>query len=175
MPVLFLLRHAKSSWDDPALDDFDRPLAPRGLKAAPTMGREMASRGWVPDLALVSPAARAAQSWALVSAAFADVPPTQFEENLYMATPQTMLGFVTGLDEAAEGIVLVGHNPGMEELALLLAGPGSDETAEARMAAKFPTAALARLAFDGPWVSLAPQAAQLTHFIRPRDLPTGRA
>lgn len=171
MRELFLLRHAKSSWDDPTLDDFDRPLAERGRKAAPVMGRAMAARGWVPQAAFVSAALRARQTWRLVAGGLGgQAPRAVHDEALYMASPERLLGFLQRAPEDAGRVVLVGHNPGLEELALLLAGPASDEEALSRLREKFPTAALARFEIACPWRALAPAAAQLTHFLRPRDL-----
>ncbi len=166
MKTLCLLRHAKSSWDDAALDDFDRPLAERGLKAAPLIGRLMAKRGWLPDLALVSPAARARETWRLVSAELPAPVETRFEPAIYMAAPDDILALLRALPDAASSVILVGHNPGLEQSAALLAGPESDQQALARMTEKFPTAALAR--FDV--TTIAANDAALTDFIRPGDL-----
>lgn len=170
MPALLLLRHAKSSWDDPDLDDFDRPLAPRGRNAAPRMGAEIASCGWQPDLALVSTAARARQTWDLVLPALNGVPETVLDRHLYLAPPATILALLKGAPPPAETAIVVGHNPGMEMLALSLSGPGSDDDALRTMAEKFPTAALARFEFDGSWADLGTAKTRLTHFVRPRDL-----
>lgn len=177
MPTLFLLRHAKSSWDDPGLADFDRPLAKRGRKAAPLVGAEMARRGWLPDLALVSTAKRARQTWKRVGAALAssDRPTgggarTRFEDRLYMAAPGTILALLGDVAGDVANVVIVGHNPGLEETALLLAAPGSDAPALETMRTKFPTAGLARFTFDGSWRDLRPGGAELTDFVRARDL-----
>ena len=167
MKTLYLLRHAKSSWDDPALDDFDRPLSGRGQKAAPLVGRYMAERGWQPDLALVSPAVRARDTWSLASAELPAPVETRFEPAIYMALPGDLLTLLRETD-APGSVILIGHNPGLEDLAARLAGPGSDPRARARMAEKFPTTALAR--FDV--AALEPGAAILTDFIRPKDLPS---
>lgn len=166
MKTLCLLRHAKSSWDDPALDDFDRPLAERGLKAAPRIGRLMAKRGWQPDLALVSPAARARETWRLVSAELPAPVETRFEPAIYMAATDDIMALLRALPDVASSVILVGHNPGLEQSAVLLAGPDSDPEALARMAEKFPTAALAR--FDV--TAIEPGGATLTAFVRPGDL-----
>jgi len=167
MRTLYLLRHAKSSWDDPSLDDFDRPLSERGRKAAPLIGRYMAEHGWQPDLALVSPAVRARDTWQLVAPELPAPVQTRFEPAIYMAEPEALLTLLR--DIAAPGsVILVGHNPGLEQLAAILAGPGSDLQARARMTEKFPTAALAR--FDVH--AMEPGGAMLTDFIRPKDLPS---
>lgn len=168
MKTLYLLRHAKSSWDAPALGDFDRPLNKRGRKTAPLVGRLMAERGWLPGLALVSPAIRARDTWRLVSGEFPAPVETRFEQAIYMAEPDKILALLQEND-APGSVVLVGHNPGLEQCAALLAGPQSDPQARARMAEKFPTGALAR--FDVS-AGLEPGGAALTDFVRPKDLPS---
>ncbi|QKV17133.1 SixA phosphatase family protein [Oricola thermophila] len=170
MNTLLLLRHAKSSWDDPLLEDFDRPLARRGREAAPAMGRLMAERGWLPDLALVSPAARARETWALLAAALPAPVEPRLEPSLYMAAPEEILALLRALDTTPETVLVIGHNPGLEECAALLAAPGSDPRALARMRRKFPTAALARFAFEGPWSALGSRGARLLDFLKPKDL-----
>ena len=94
MKQLLLLRHAKSSWDDPGLADFDRPLSGRGLKTAPLIGRELARRDWLPDLALVSPALRTRDTWRLVAAELPARVPAEFVEALYEATAADILAAV---------------------------------------------------------------------------------
>lgn len=168
MRQLFLLRHAKSSWDTPALADFDRPLAERGLKAARFVGRELAARDWLPDLALVSPALRTRETWRLVAAELPGHPRATFAEPLYDASAGDIMNEVRRADPASGCLMVVGHNPGLENLAKQLAGPRSETKARERLEEKFPTTALARFVFDGDWSGLA--SARLTHFLRPRDL-----
>ncbi len=112
MRQLLLLRHAKSSWDDAKLADFDRPLAPRGLKTAPLMGRELARRGWLPDLALVSPALRTRDTWRLVAAELPKHVPAEFAEELYEAAPAAILARVR--QAKATSLIVIGHNPGLQ-------------------------------------------------------------
>ncbi|QDZ02020.1 histidine phosphatase family protein [Nitratireductor mangrovi] len=169
MPELLLLRHAKSSWDDPTLADFDRPLAQRGRRAAHAMGKEILRRGWVPDLAIVSPALRTRQTWQLVADALPALD-TRFDATIYEAGPQAILAAIRNADNDCRRLIVVGHNPGMEDLAAMLANAGTDAAAVDRLRTKFPTAALARFAFDGIWSDLAAGGATLTHFLRPRDL-----
>jgi phosphohistidine phosphatase len=166
--TLFLLRHAKSGWDDPALADFDRPLAPRGRQAAPLVGREMKKRGWLPDLALVSSARRTVETWKLAAAEFSEEPAVQFSRALYHAGPQELIAALRAVPESCRSVILVGHNPGLEELAVMLAGAGSDPNALGAVKEKFPTGALARFEFDEPWTEL--RTTTLTHFLRPKDL-----
>jgi phosphohistidine phosphatase len=174
MKQLLLLRHAKSSWDDPALADFDRPLAPRGRKAAPRMGRELAARGWLPQSVLSSPAARTRETWSLVAAELPGAASATFPKALYMATPERLLTKVRKTPESVTALLLIGHNPGLEELAALLASEDSDPRALKRLATKFPTAALARFQFDSKWAELHAGAARLSHLIQPRDLAQER-
>lgn len=166
MKTLILLRHAKSSWDDPDLDDFERPLAKRGRKAAGLAGGFMAERGWVPGLALVSPARRARETWERVAAALPGRVETRFEEALYMAGPDDILALLRDAAGLPGAVLVIGHNPGLEECARRLAGPASDPDALARLTEKFPTAALAR--FEA--ATLEPGGAALTDFVRPKDI-----
>ncbi|MCG6114741.1 MAG: histidine phosphatase family protein [Mesorhizobium sp.] len=168
--TLLLLRHAKSSWDDPALADFDRPLAPRGETAAPVMGAEMARRGWRPDHALVSPSRRTRETWALVAPCLAEAPAEGFPERLYMAGADDLMAVVREAPAHLETLLVVGHNPGLEDFAARLAGDASAAGALDRMRTKFPTGALARFEFEGAWRDLAHGSARLTHFLRPKDL-----
>ena len=170
MPLkqLLILRHAKSSWDDSELADFDRPLAPRGLKTAPLMGRELARRGWLPDLALVSPALRTRDTWRLVAQELPKSVLAQFAEELYEAAAGAILARVR--QARAKSLLVIGHNPGLQQFALRLAGAGSDEAVFKKIEAKFPTAALARFTLDEDWADLAFGSAKLTHCLRPKDL-----
>jgi phosphohistidine phosphatase len=170
MKKLLLLRHGKSSWDDTTLADFDRPLAPRGVKAAKRVGRELAGRDWLPEHALVSPAARARETWELVAAELPDAPSADFPRKLYDASPEELLAQIKRVPAKVGTLLLLGHNPALEELARQLAGGDSDHSAIAGLREKFPTAALARFKFDGKWKELGPGAARLTHCLRPRDL-----
>jgi phosphohistidine phosphatase len=170
MKRLLLLRHAKSSWDDPALADFDRPLAPRGRKAAERMGRELAARNWLPQLALVSSAARTRETWGLVAAALSGSVSTDFPDALYDATAENILSEIQRTPKAVKTLLVLGHNPGLEDLARRLAGDNSEAKALQRLREKFPTAALARFDFDGKWAGLGFGGARLTHFLRPKDL-----
>ncbi len=167
---LLLLRHAKSSRDDPELADFDRPLAPRGERAAPLIASTMAARGWRPDVALVSPAARARRTFELAAAQAGWQPELHMLDALYMAEPEALLAEIRKAPAHAATVLLVGHNPGLEELAVALAGDGSDRAALGLLQQKFPTAALARLEVDRHWRDLDERQARLTDFLRPRHL-----
>ena len=168
MKQLLLLRHAKSSWDDPDLNDFDRPLAERGFKAARLMGRELAARDWLPDQALVSSALRTRDTWRLVAAELPVHPRVAFAETLYDASAAAILGQIRKADPSSDNLAVIGHNPGLEDLAKQLAAPTSEAKARKRLEEKFPTAALARFVFEGEWSALS--FARLTHCLRPKDL-----
>jgi phosphohistidine phosphatase len=170
MKRLLLLRHAKSSWDDPALADFDRPLAPRGRKAAERMGRELAARSWLPQLALVSPTARTRETWELVAAALPGSVSADFPDRLYDASAGDVLSGIQHTPKAVKTLLILGHNPGLEDLARRLAGANSEAKALQQLREKFPTAALARFDFDGKWAELGFGRARLTHCLRPKDL-----
>lgn len=168
MKQLLLLRHAKSSWEDPDLDDFDRPLDKRGLKAAQLMGHELATRDWLPDLALVSSALRTRDSWRLVAVELPALPEVVFARALYGASAADILNQIRQADPSSGSLLVVGHNPGLQDLAKQLAGPMSETKARKRLEEKFPTGALARFVFEGDWSGLS--SARLTHCLRPKDL-----
>lgn len=172
MPELLLLRHAKSDWNDRRLDDFDRPLAPRGRRAALRMGRYLHDNDLVPDLALCSTARRARETLDLVLTALASEPQISYLKTLYLAPPSRMLAVLRRQDPACGRILLIAHNPGMQNLALELAGR-ERSAAACRMAEKFPTAALARFQVHA-WDRLGHQPARLLEFVRPRDLEAGQ-
>ena len=171
MKRLLLLRHAKSRWDEPRLDDFDRPLAPRGIAAAPRVAREMHRLGLLPDLVLCSTATRAVETWHLVARELPGERPVERLRDLYMASPAALLKRFRQAPDEADCLLAVGHNPGLEALALRLATPGSDREALARLRQKFPTAALTVFEVAaGSWADLGDGTARLTAFIRPREL-----
>lgn len=150
MLTLMLLRHAKSSWDNLAEADLDRPLARRGRKAAPAMGAEIARRHLLPELVLCSSAARTRQTLDLVLATWpAPHPEVVFDDAIYMASAEELLQQVHLAARRAPAparIMIVGHNPGMEDFAADLTG-GGDVEARKLLAEKYPTCALAVLTF----------------------------
>lgn len=171
MKTLLLLRHAKSSWDDPGLEDFDRPLAPRGEQAAPVMAGYLERKGLRPDLVLCSPAARARQTWALVAERLGNGIPVKELQGLYLGAPSRLLDAVRRAPDKVGCVLLVGHNPGMEHLAMALAGPGSKPKALAKLHAKFPTAALAEITFDAAsWRDVGHGGGRLKRLVWPKDL-----
>ena len=165
--TLHLLRHAKSS-RDAGVDDADRPLAPRGARAAAALGVYLAQERLVPDLVLCSTARRAVETWERVAAELPRAPTVRRERALYLAAPEDLLARLARVDDAVRSVLLVGHNPGLASLAAALAA--SDREALERIG-KFPTAALATFALGrGGWRALAAHGARLVRFVRPRDL-----
>ena len=171
MKTLYLLRHAKSSWDEPTLDDFDRPLAARGRAAAPRIGAFMRAHGWIPDLVLCSAARRARETWALVAAALdADIAAT-YTDALFHGSPFRLLAVLRRAPDSAASVALVGHSPGIENLAARLSGPGSDVAGLDLLRGKFPTAALAVIELGADrWDAVDEGSGRLVRFVRPRDL-----
>lgn len=166
---LMLLRHAKSAWPD-GVADHDRPLAERGRKAAPLLGAHMRRNGLIPELAIVSTARRAQETWALVKGFLPPSIPVRATRDIYEVEAATLLTTLRTVDPAIRSLLVVGHNPGMEDLAHLLAGVGKQE-ALAHMRQKFPTAALAVFEFDASgWQALAAGGCRLTDFATPRQL-----
>jgi phosphohistidine phosphatase len=151
---LYLLRHAKSSWKDGSLDDHDRPLAGRGRKASKAIGRYLRDHDIEPELVLCSSAKRARQTLERLGPAGVDA---HIEPELYGAGAHELLERLHAVPEAVASVMLIGHNPGMQQLAYMLAGLDD----------KFPTAALATFECDG-WPTL--ERAELVDYVRPREL-----
>ena len=167
---LLLLRHAKSSWDEPGLPDLARPLAPRGRRTAPRMAQRMLERRWVPDLVLASPAERVRETWRLMAPQLGEQIPCRTLRTLYPGAPSRLLLTLRRAPDAARNILLIGHNPGLAAFAASLCGAGA-KTARERMSSKFPTAGLAVIDFDlARWADLAPGTGRLKAFVRPKDL-----
>lgn len=156
MKTLILLRHAKSDWADPELADHDRPLAARGRDAAPRMGAWLKAHGPVPDLVLCSTATRARQTLALALEALGADPETRFDRGLYLAGGAGVLARLRQAPDAAATVMVVGHNPDLEQLSRRLATTG-DRAALDRLAEKYPTAGLAVIALPaGRWAEAGP-------------------
>ena len=164
---LLLLRHAKSSWEDPELADHDRPLAPRGRRAAKLIAKHLRRQGIASELVLCSSAARTRETLELITPALGEDVPVRIEDELYAASEQVQLERVRAVADGIESLLLIGHNPGIQQLALLLAGGGENVAALAR---KYPTAALTTLEFNGRWRELGEGRAELTGFVTPKEL-----
>jgi phosphohistidine phosphatase len=167
MKRLFLLRHAKSSRKDSSLPDRDRPLAGRGRRASRAMAWYMRDHGIEPALVLCSSATRARQTLDGVAPGLGGSPEVRFESELYQASAAGLLSRLQRVGDDVPSVMLVGHNPSMERLALDLAN-GGPELAD--LGEKYPTGALAILEFGGTWSALEPDSARLTDFVKPRDL-----
>ncbi len=151
MTKLVLMRHAKSDWGDSKSPDVDRPLNARGVDAARRMGEYLREKGLVPDRILCSTARRARQTLAGLGAGLADCPGAQLEEDLYLASPETLLQAIGEVGTSAETLLVIAHNPGIEELAAILVDRGVvDGGARAAMRTGFATAALAVFELDEP-------------------------
>jgi phosphohistidine phosphatase len=167
MRRLMLLRHAKTERAEPGQRDRDRKLMKRGRADAPTLGAYMAHHDLVPDLALVSPAARAQETWDLLAAAFDKPPRLKTDDRLYNATPHKLLELIAE-PRKANGILVVGHNPGLHEFALQLIASGDVEARE-QLREKLPTSGL--VVVEVPiedWRRLRPHSARLDRFVTPR-------
>jgi phosphohistidine phosphatase len=166
MKTLLLLRHAKSSWKDSAVKDFDRPLNQRGLKAAPTIGRLMRKRKLQPDLVLSSPAERARQTSQLVLDAAGFKTELHYDERIYEASAARLFEIVSQIEDDRNVAMLVGHNPGLEELLEALTGA----------ARSLSTAALACIELDiERWSKLRAGANQLAWLVKPKELKSSKA
>jgi phosphohistidine phosphatase len=167
MKTLYLLRHAKSSWKDETLADHERPLAGRGRKAAKRMAEYMRAEGIVPALVLCSSARRACETLErLLPGPNGDME-VEIEDDLYAAGAEELLARLRRVPADVPSVLLIGHNPGLEQLAASLARAGERLP---DLEAKYPTGALAVLAFEGSWDGLRPGVAELTAFVQPRDL-----
>lgn len=158
---LVVLRHAKSAWPEDVPDEL-RPLAARGRRDAPAAGRALAASDCLPDLAVCSTAVRTRQTWELAAGQWGTPPPVRYDSRVYAAGVPELMEVVRGVPAEVETLLLVGHNPGLAELVLALAGEGLDDTLE-QVRAKFPTSAIAVLAWHGTeWTALGPGTALLT-------------
>jgi len=160
MKKLFILRHAKSSWNDPGLADFDRPLNDRGLNAAPFMGEVVAKRRFLPDTILSSPAKRAMQTALLVKETAGSNAVVQYDERIYEASPQVLGQVVSEIGEDKQSVMIVGHNPGMEGFIKYLTSSSEN----------MPTAALAVIDLNiEHWKDILPGCGTLQDIIRPKE------
>jgi phosphohistidine phosphatase len=165
---LTLLRHAKSSWADDGQEDQDRPLAPRGRKAARRLAGYLRDQGIRPDLVLCSPAARTTETLDLVRPGLDANVDVQVEEALYGAGARELLDRLRRLPETVEWAMVIGHNPGMQQLVVLLARDGP---LRERARSHFPTGALATMRLrGGSWAELGPGRADLVSYVAPREL-----
>jgi phosphohistidine phosphatase len=166
---LFVLRHAKSSWDDPELEDRERPLAPRGWRTTKVMGEHIRAAGVQPAQVVCSSALRAKQTLEGVAPGGEHL----IEPELYCASAREVIERLRRVPDELPSVMVIGHNPTTQELVLELADAGTgsaEETELAQIPRKFPTGALATLTFECGWSELTPQCARLVAFVRPKQL-----
>jgi phosphohistidine phosphatase len=170
---LILLRHAKSAWDNLSTADFERPLSSRGRKAAPLVGAYLARRGMVPGLVLSSSAKRAVETLDLACAGWQTKPTVRKLKSLYLAMPREMLRRVQAVGREPDCVMLVGHNPGIADLASWLCSHGKADQ-RARLARKFPTGAIAVIEFDvEDWGDVEADTGRLVDFVTPKQIERG--
>ena len=170
MKTLTLLRHAKSGWDDPVTRDFDRPLNPKGKRAAALMGRHWRTLGLDFDHVVASPAVRIGETIDEVVRGYGRTLAPVWDRRIYLASAVTLLDVVRDLPADAERALLVGHNPGLEDLVLMLVPDTADGMRDA-VEEKYPTATIAEMTFGvADWRDASAGGARLVRFVRPRDL-----
>jgi phosphohistidine phosphatase len=173
---LLLLRHAKSDWSKDS-DDHDRPLSARGRKAAPKMARHMRTKDYLPEVVLCSTALRSRETVALLLSTWRKKPALRYEAALYLADWPVLLANLKKAPPRASPLLLVGHNPGIEQLAIALAFQSNNPAERSRLqrlTRKFPTGALAVLDFEiASWRNLKAGSGQLIDYVRPKDLAGG--
>lgn len=172
MKRLTLLRHAKSSWADTDMRDFDRPLNKRGCQAAIKVGQYLEKNVLQPDHIHCSSAQRTRETAARVISAFSQRPSVELHEGLYLASPSAIIAHCKGTLESIDHLMVIGHNPGIQDATLTLTDATTATAQEiGSIAAKFPTAALACLDFDiDEWNCLRRQGGQLMGYVTPKDL-----
>ena len=169
MRTLALLRHLKSTRDVVDVPDHDRPLAPRGRRAGELIRGHLAAVGASPQLVLCSSAVRAVETWECVRDGLSGGPRLEVEDGLYLASSESLLSRLGRVADDVTSVLVIGHNPGIGNLALGLAGTGAGDALE-RMGDKYPTGGLATLTFEGPWPALGWGDAELAEFVVPREL-----
>jgi phosphohistidine phosphatase len=172
MRRLLLMRHAKAERLQPGGRDLDRVLDPRGRADAKTLGTYLVQHRSIPDLALVSTAARTRETWTLVAAVFAKARAASFDDRLYEAFPLPILEVIKQTAEDVGTLLVIGHNPGLQDLATMLVASGDIEARE-RLGREFPTSALATVSFVAEnWSGVHARGGRLEHFVTPRWLET---
>lgn len=170
MRTLHLLRHAKSSWDDLGIRDHDRPLSGRGERAAAAIAAYFRQAGIVPDLILCSTARRTVDTLAALRPGLPKGVRTTITRELYEVGAEALLDRVRSVPDDVASLLVIGHNPGLEDLALRLAGTGSDSGARKSLDRKFPAGGFASLDTDSDWSELGWGGARLTRFVTPKEL-----
>lgn len=171
MKKLTLLRHAKSGWDDPVARDFDRPLNDRGKRASEVVGRWMKDAGLAFDLIISSPAIRCVETIEHLAVGYGETLAPMWDKRIYLASAPSLLDVVHDAPDTAERLLMVGHNPGFEDLVLMLVPDIVGDEARDAVEEKYPTASIAEISVDvDRWADIQPGAGKLTLFKRPRDI-----
>jgi len=171
MKRLTLLRHAKSGWDDPVSRDFDRPLNARGRRASEVMGKWLRDQPRGFDLVIGSPAIRVVETIEYFAVGFGETIAPMWDKRIYLASAPTLLDVIQDIPDSADNVLMVGHNPGFEDLVLMLVPDAPDDEARDAVEEKYPTASLAEIAFDVQhWSEVKAGSGRLDRFTRPRDI-----
>lgn len=171
MKTLTLLRHAKSGWDDPVARDFDRALNDRGRRGASVIGAHMKAIGLDFDLVVSSPAVRCVETLDGVSEGYGRTLHPKWDRRIYLASCVTLLDVVHDQPDSVDRVLVCGHNPGFEDLVLLLVPDTAENGLRDAVEEKFPTSSIAEIAFDiDRWADVASGQGRLMRFVRPRDL-----
>lgn len=171
MKRLTLFRHAKSGWDDPVERDFDRPLNAKGKRAARTMGQYLRDHDLHYDRVAGSPALRVVETLEEMASGLGETIAPAWDKRVYLASAVTLLDVVHDTPDDAQSLLLVGHNPGLEDLILMLVPDRVGDGARDQVEEKYPTAAIAEIEFDAEhWADVKAGTGRLTRFVRPRDL-----
>jgi phosphohistidine phosphatase len=171
MKTLTLLRHAKSGWDDPVSRDFDRPVNARGKRASEVMGKWLKDQGVVFDLIIGSPAIRVVETIEHLAIGYGEAMTPNWDKRIYLASAEDLLEVIQGAPDSADRVLIVGHNPGFEDLVLMLVPDVAGDEARDAVEEKYPTAALAEISFDvDHWADVRAGEGKLVWFKRPRDV-----
>lgn len=171
MKKLTLLRHAKSGWDDPVARDFDRPLNAKGKRAAHRIGEYLREHDLAFDHVVASPAVRVIETLEHVAEGAGETLAPSWDKRLYLASAVSLLDVIQESDDAHDSLLLAGHNPGLEDLVLLLVPDDPDDQARDQVEEKFPTASIAEIHFPvDRWEDVRANSGALSYFVRPRDL-----
>jgi len=168
---LTLLRHAKSGWDDPVSRDFDRPLNAKGKRAAERVGQYLRAQDIHFDHVVASPAVRVVETIEHLAEGTGELMAPAWDKRIYLASAVSLLDVVQEADDAYESLLVVGHNPGLEDLVLMLVPDRPEDAARGQVEEKFPTASVAEISFPVErWEDVRPNGGELSRFVRPRDL-----
>ncbi len=171
MKTLTLFRHAKSGWDAPVDRDFDRPINERGVKGAKLIGRHLRAKSWAFDYVISSPAVRCTETLDALWEGYGEILHPNWDRRIYLASGATLLDVVQDLPDTVENVLICGHNPGLEDLILMLVPDKAGDVLRDAVEEKLPTAAIAELQFDfDHWADVSTGKARFTRLVRPRDL-----